>query len=355
MALSQVTVTGRFLLPSGAAAAGQVTFTPSAAMQDTAGDTIVPAISTSATLSATGQFSVNLAATDSAGLIPTGITYHVIEQIAGASVRSYSIALPTTPTTVDLADLAPAVVTSPAFPYLLTADAKTVYLSQTAGTGLTPGIPLSQKAAVSGVASLGADGKVPTAQLPASVVVSDASTTAKGIVQLAGDLAGTAAAPTVPGLAAKADLVGGVVPDAQIPAAIARDSEVTGAVETHRVDSTDVHGIVDTAALALKTITTTTQTAAAYTLLLADAATLVETSNAAANTLTVPPNSAVPFAVGTVIGLRQYGAGQTTVAAGAGVTIRSRGGALKLAGQYAEASLVKRGADEWVLTGDVVV
>jgi len=34
--------------------------------------------------------------------------------------------------------------------------------------------------------------------------VADATTTAKGIVQLAGDLAGTAAAPTVPGLAGKA-------------------------------------------------------------------------------------------------------------------------------------------------------
>ncbi len=31
--------------------------------------------------------------------------------------------------------------------------------------------------------------------------VSDATTSAKGVVQLAGDLAGTAAAPTVPGLA----------------------------------------------------------------------------------------------------------------------------------------------------------
>ena len=34
---------------------------------------------------------------------------------------------------------------------------------------------------------------------------SDATTSAKGIVQLAGDLGGTAASPTVPGLAAKAD------------------------------------------------------------------------------------------------------------------------------------------------------
>lgn len=36
--------------------------------------------------------------------------------------------------------------------------------------------------------------------------VSDATTTAKGVVQLAGDLGGTAAAPTVPGLAGKAPL-----------------------------------------------------------------------------------------------------------------------------------------------------
>lgn len=36
----------------------------------------------------------------------------------------------------------------------------------------------------SGIATLGADGKVPAAQLPAATAVSDASTTAKGIVQL---------------------------------------------------------------------------------------------------------------------------------------------------------------------------
>jgi len=38
-----------------------------------------------------------------------------------------------------------------------------------------------------------------------SAAVTDATTSAKGVVQLAGDLAGTAAAPTVPGLAAKAN------------------------------------------------------------------------------------------------------------------------------------------------------
>lgn len=102
-------------------------------------------------------------------------------------------------------------------------------------------------------------------------------------------------------------------------------------------------------------LVTQTQQAAAYTLALADAGTIVETTSASAVTVTVPPNSSVAFPVGTTVVVRQYGAGETTVVAGAGVTIRSRSSAYRLAGQYAEASLVKRGVDEWVLTGDVIV
>lgn len=98
---------------------------------------------------------------------------------------------------------------------------------------------------------------------------------------------------------------------------------------------------------------TTTQTGTAYTLTLGDANSVVESNSASAATFTVPPNSAMAFSVGTTVIVRQYGAGQVTVAAGSGVTIRSRGGALKTAGQYAEASLTKRAADEWVLSGDV--
>ena len=48
--------------------------------------------------------------------------------------------------------------------------------------------------------------------------VPDATATTKGKVALAGDLAGTADAPTVPRLASKADLVGGLVPTSQLPA-----------------------------------------------------------------------------------------------------------------------------------------
>lgn len=104
---------------------------------------------------------------------------------------------------------------------------------------------------------------------------------------------------------------------------------------------------------ALALIAANTQTGTSYTLVIGDASKAVEMNNAASNTLTVPPNSSVAFPVGTIVELHQYGAGQTTVAAGAGVTIRSSGSKLKLTGQYSSASLRKRGTDEWVLTGDL--
>jgi len=106
-------------------------------------------------------------------------------------------------------------------------------------------------------------------------------------------------------------------------------------------------------ALGLDTVTVNTQTGTAYTLALTDANGVVEINNASPNTVTVPPNSSAAFGTGTVIELCALGAGQTTVAAGAGVTIRSAGGKLKLTGQYSGAALRKRGTDEWVLVGDL--
>lgn len=70
-------------------------------------------------------------------------------------------------------------------------------------------IATSQKAVAGGIATLGTDGKVPAEQLPTvtPTTMSDATTTTKGIVQLAGDLAGTASAPTVPALTTKEPLI----------------------------------------------------------------------------------------------------------------------------------------------------
>jgi hypothetical protein len=99
-------------------------------------------------------------------------------------------------------------------------------------------------------------------------------------------------------------------------------------------------------------ITANRQTAS-YTLVLGDASKLVEMNVAGANNLTVPPNSSVAFPVGTQILISQYGAGQTTVVAGSGVTIRSKSGNLKLSAQYVGATLIKIATNEWYLIGDL--
>lgn len=53
---------------------------------------------------------------------------------------------------------------------------------------------------------LDSNGQIPLNQIPSGSTTPDATTISKGVVQLAGDLAGTAAAPTVPGLAGKQPL-----------------------------------------------------------------------------------------------------------------------------------------------------
>lgn len=94
------------------------------------------------------------------------------------------------------------------------------------------------------------------------------------------------------------------------------------------------------------------QTGTSYVLVLADAFKLVTMNNAAANTLEVPPNSSVAFPVGTRIDIGQDGAGQTTVQAGSGVTIRTPE-TLKLRKQWAKATLIKRATDTWDLEGNL--
>jgi hypothetical protein len=91
--------------------------------------------------------------------------------------------------------------------------------------------------------------------------------------------------------------------------------------------------------------------AGSYTLVLADAGRAVHSTSATGVTYTVPPNSSVAFPVGTVILLAQMAAGQITVAAGAGVTLRTAS-TLTARAQYSEISLRKIATDEWLIAGD---
>lgn len=90
-----------------------------------------------------------------------------------------------------------------------------------------------------------------------------------------------------------------------------------------------------------------------YTLVLTDQFKAIEVTSASSNNLTVPPNSSVAFPIGTVIEVAQLSTGTTTLVAGAGVTLNSRGGLLNLAGQYATATLRKRATNTWLVAGDL--
>lgn len=92
------------------------------------------------------------------------------------------------------------------------------------------------------------------------------------------------------------------------------------------------------------------QTGTTYTLVLSDASKTVTMTNASANTLTVPPNSSVAFAVGTRIFVTQGGAGATTIAAGAGVTINAPTTVtLAIGEQHESRGLLKIATNTWTL------
>ncbi len=106
-------------------------------------------------------------------------------------------------------------------------------------------------------------------------------------------------------------------------------------------------------AVATAMVAINAQTGTTYTVVLTDDGKLVTADNASAITLTIPPNSSVAFGIGTQINIMQLGAGQVTITAGAGVTIRSNGSKLKLNGQYAVATCLKIASDTWVAVGNL--
>ena len=95
------------------------------------------------------------------------------------------------------------------------------------------------------------------------------------------------------------------------------------------------------------------QTGTTYTTVLADDGKLVTCDNAAAIALTIPPNGTVAYGIGTQINIMQLGAGQVTITAGVGVTLRSAGTKLKTKEQYAVATCCKIATDTWVVVGNL--
>jgi len=107
-------------------------------------------------------------------------------------------------------------------------------------------------------------------------------------------------------------------------------------------------------AVATAMIALNAQTGTTYTTVLADDGKLITCDNGSPIALTIPPSSSVNYGIGTQINIMQLGAGQVTITAGAGVTLRSAGTKLKTGAQYAVATCCKIATDTWVVIGNLV-
>ena len=133
---------------------------------------------------------------------------------------------------------------------------------------------------------------------------------------------------------------GGVVTFSQVPLFPA-DTIETADIQDNAVTPAKIAGAVNA------------QTGTTYTLVIGDAFKTVTMSNASSNTLTIPPNSSVAFAVGDRIDVIMLGSGTTTVTGGSGVTVNGVStGSGAIAAQYAGVSCVKLATDTWVLMGN---
>jgi hypothetical protein len=93
----------------------------------------------------------------------------------------------------------------------------------------------------------------------------------------------------------------------------------------------------------------------AYTLGSGDEGRLIEMNVATANVVTIPNDSTYNFPIGTQILICQIGAGATSVAPAAGVTLNSEDDRRILAQRWSLVSLIKRANNTWLLTGNLAV
>lgn len=86
-----------------------------------------------------------------------------------------------------------------------------------------------------------------------------------------------------------------------------------------------------------------------YTLVLTDERKIVQMNSASATTVTIPLNSSVAFAVGTIIEVQMLGTGAVTISPTAGVTVNSTLPSYVLTRQNSVILLQKVGTDTWNL------
>jgi hypothetical protein len=91
---------------------------------------------------------------------------------------------------------------------------------------------------------------------------------------------------------------------------------------------------------------------AAYTLALTDDGNIVEVDSTASVTITVPTTGTVNFPPGSKITIIRINTGAVVIAGDTGVTVNATPG-LKLRDRWSVATLICRGTNSWVLTGDI--
>lgn len=90
-----------------------------------------------------------------------------------------------------------------------------------------------------------------------------------------------------------------------------------------------------------------------YTLQLPDAGKTLRVNAIGDVSITIPPNSSVPFVEGQRLDIIRVGSGNVTFVAGSGVTINSKNDNKKIAARYSGATLVKDNTNTWILIGDL--
>ena len=214
----------------------------------------------------------------------------------------------------------------------------------------------------------------------------DATTSSKGVVQLAGDLAGTAAAPTVKAasesvagkveLATAAETTTGTdntravhpaglkveldkkanlasptfTGDPKAPTPATGDNDTS--IATTAFVKAQGYALASSVPTAGEYVGVNAQTGTTYTLVLADKGKLVTCTNAGAITVTVPTNASVAFPVGAQIDVAVLGAGMVTFVGASGVTVNGTPSLVTRA-QYSAVTLIKTATNTWLVVGDL--
>jgi len=241
-------------------------------------------------------------------------------------------------------------------------------------SSLSDYVLVTDRGSVNGVASLDSSGKIPDTEIPSGITRdselsahNSATTSVHGITNTAElatkSYADTAASNAVSALIDSAPTALNTLNE--LAAAINDDASYAATITTSLGLKQDkVSGVTDTEIGYLDGVTSAIQTqidskstsliqfnqqSSSYTLQLSDKDKIVEMSGG--GTITIPAEATLNLPVGFSVEILQTGSSQVTIA-GSGFTPNATPG-LKLRAQWSSASLVKRGSDLWIVSGDL--